>query len=152
MSATILPGEAVTRAEPPSLSVGPIGWARTNLFNNWWSTAVTLALGYLIVRWTIGFIDWGLIHAVWTVPERAPGLPNANACLVAKETGACWAVIADKWRFMMFGRYTFAEQWRPGICIGLFIALYVVSAMRRFWRWELAIVWLATLTDRKSVV
>ena len=145
MSATTLPGESVSRAQPPALTAGPLAWMRTNLFNNWWSTAISLALGYLIVRWTIGFIDWGLIHAVWTVPERSPGLPNASACLAVKGEGACWAVIADKWRFMMFGRYTFSEQWRPGICIALFIALYVVSAMRRFWRWELAVVWVATL-------
>ena len=99
----------------------------------------------MLGRWIIGFIDWGLIHAVWSVPERAPGLPDAKACLDAKGIGACWAVIGDKWRFMLFGRYTFGDQWRPAVCIGLFIGLYIVSAMRRFWRWELALVWVATL-------
>ena len=46
---------------------------------------------------------------------------------------------------MLFGRYTFDQQWRPGIVNLLFIGLYVVSAMRRFWRKELLIVWVVTL-------
>ena len=35
---------------------------------------------------------------------------------------------------------------RPGVVNLLFIGLYVVSAMRRFWRKELVIVWVVTLT------
>jgi len=144
MSATTLPA-SVPRDRPPLLSAGPVAWMRANLFNSWWSTAVTLALGYLLIRWAIGFVDWGLIHAVWTVPTKANGQVDASACLAAKGTGACWAVVADKWRFMMFGRYTFEDQWRPAICIALFIALYIVSAQRMFWRWELGLVWVGGL-------
>ena len=55
-------------------------------------------------------------------------------------------MIADKYRFILFGRYPYEQQWRPAICIALFIGLFTVSAMRRFWRRELALIWLATLT------
>ena len=37
------------------------------------------------------------------------------------------------------------EQWRPATCIVLFLLLYVVSAMRQFWRKELALLWIITL-------
>ncbi len=59
--------------------------------------------------------------------------------------GACWAVIGDKYRFILFGRYPFAEQWRPAAVVALFIGLYAASAWRRAWRRELALVWVGTL-------
>jgi general L-amino acid transport system permease protein len=132
--------------QPPTVLIGPWAWARTNLFNSWLSTAVTLAIGYILIRLTVGVISWGLINAVWTVPVGANGTVDNTACFAVKGIGACWAVIADKYRFMLFGRYPFDQQWRPAICIALFIGLFIVSAMRRFWRRELALIWIGTLT------
>jgi len=132
------------RARPPSSVGGPVAWARANLFGSWWSSAITLLLGYLLVRWGIGLIDWAAIHAVWTVPYPN-GQPDTTACRDAKGVGACWAVVGDKWRFVLFGRYPYELQWRPGVCIALFIGLFAVSGMRRFWRRELALVWVGTL-------
>lgn len=131
------------RERPPASVYGPMAWIRANLFNSWLSTAVTLALGYVLVRIAIGAIDWGLINAVWSVPAGAVG-PDATACKAAG-AGACWAVIGDKWRLILFGRYPYDQQWRPAICVGLFIFLYVLSAYRRMWRKELAYVWIAVL-------
>ena len=39
-------GGVAARERPPAGTVGPIAWVRTNLFSSWWSTAVTLALGW----------------------------------------------------------------------------------------------------------
>ncbi len=137
---------AAARTQPPSSVVGPWAWLRANLFTSVTSTAVSLLLAYVIVRFAISFVDWGFVHAVWIVPtNEATGQADSSACLNVKGTGACWAVITDKWRFILFGRYPFAEQWRPAICIALFIALYAASAMRRFWRKELLFVWVGTL-------
>jgi general L-amino acid transport system permease protein len=135
-----------TREAPPRGTTGAWGWARTNLFGSWGSTAITLALGYIILRALLAFVDWAIVNAIWTVPYNAQGVPNTGVCLTAKPPGACWAVIADKYRLILFGRYPYDEQWRPAICVLLFIALYVVSAMRRFWRKELALIWIVTLT------
>ncbi len=133
------------RERPPVGTVGPVAWARENLFGSWLSTAVTLVLGYLLLRWCAEFISWALIHAVWSVPETSTGQPNTAACQAAQGTGACWAVIGEKYRFILFGRYPFDQQWRPAICIVLFLGLYTVSGMRRFWRRELIYIWVATL-------
>ncbi|UFN48871.1 amino acid ABC transporter permease [Roseomonas sp. OT10] len=132
--------EAAPR-NPPALAVGPVAWVRANLFSSWINTAVTLLLAYLIVRWTIGFIDWAFVNAIWSVPSN-----QTQACRDLKGVGACWAVITEKHRFILFGTYPFEEHWRPAVVCLLFIGLYIVSAMRRFWRWELAVVWLVTLT------
>jgi general L-amino acid transport system permease protein len=126
--------------------LGPWAWARANLFGSWWSTAITLALGYLILRVVFGLVEWGLVHAIWSVPYSDTGAPDTTVCQDAKGIGACWAVIADKYRLIVFGRYPYDEQWRPLIAVLLFIGLYAVSAMRRFWRKELILIWIGVLT------
>jgi general L-amino acid transport system permease protein len=143
--ATAAPGDIPARERPPSSVAGPWAWARANLFGSWWSTAITLVLGYLILRFAVGFISWAVVHAVWSVPYDAEGRPDNAACQNAKGIGACWAVISDKYRLILFGRYPYDEQWRPALCVVLFVGLYVVSAMRRFWRKELALIWIVTL-------
>jgi general L-amino acid transport system permease protein len=149
MSASAPPAHQVgqpRREPPPSLIAGPLAWMRANLFNSWLSTAVTLALGYIVLRAGFAFIEWGVVHAVWTVKLTPAGTPDPTACRAAQGVGACWAVIWDKYRFIAFGRYPYDEQWRPLIVIFLFIGLFVVSGMRRFWRKELALIWIVTLT------
>ncbi|MBO1074936.1 amino acid ABC transporter permease [Roseomonas marmotae] len=129
---------------PPISVAGPVAWLRTRLFSSWWSTAVTLALAYLIIRWTMGLVDWAFVNAIWSVPVTN-GQAQTQACRALDGSGACWAVITEKHRFILFGTYPYDQHWRPLLCILLFIGLYVVSAMRRFWRPSLALIWLATL-------
>ena len=138
-------GAIAAPALPPATERGPFGWARKRLFGSWLSTAVTLALGYLVLRLAWGFFAWGVLHAIWSVPYSAGGVADASVCRQALGVGACWAVIGDKYRFILFGPYPYTEQWRPLICIGLFVALYIISAMRRFWRRALAAVWVVIL-------
>jgi general L-amino acid transport system permease protein len=138
-----VPTEAREQAKADAIS--PWAWARTNLFGSVWSTAITLALGYIIVRVLFSLIEWGLVQAVWTVPYGPTGIADTAICQNVKGVGACWAVLTDKYRLILFGRYPYDEQWRPAIVVLLFIGLYVVSGMRRFWRKELVLIWIATL-------
>ena len=55
-------------------------------------------------------------------------------------------MIGDKYRFILFGPYPYEEQWRPALCVALFIGLYVASGMRRFWRRELLLIWAVALS------
>lgn len=139
LNASAKVAEAAPRSAPIT-QIGFVGWLRANLFSGWLSTAVTLALGYFIIRWAIGFVDWAVVNAVWSVQNN-----QTQACRDLRGVGACWAVITEKHRFILFGTYPYEEHWRPALCILLFVGLYIVSAMRRFWRKELALVWIATL-------
>lgn len=139
------PATAVNQRAPAAIrGRSPVAWARANLFNSWPNTAVTLVLLYLVVRWLLGFFDWAVLNAVWSVPHTPAGA-DTSACRDARGVGACWAVIGEKHRFILFGRYPYEEHWRPALVVLLFIGLYAVSAMRRFWRKELVLVWLLTL-------
>ena len=128
-------------AAPRSPSGGALGWLRANLFSSWLSAVVTLLLLLLIGRALYGIVQWGVVNAIWWVPDN-----QTQPCRAIRGVGACWAVVTEKHRFILFGTYPFDEQWRPAVSIFLFIALYAVSAMRRFWRKELVLVWLGALT------
>ena len=138
------PLPAPGRARPGVAGAGPWAWARARLFGSVASTVVTLGLGYLLVRLVWSLFSWGVLHAVWSVPFKG-GVADTSACSAAAGVGACWAVVADKGRFILFGLYPYAEQWRPAVAVALFIGLFVVSGNRRFWRRELGLIWVGTL-------
>ena len=78
----------------------------------------------------------------WAVTE-AVFAPDANACQAARGVGACWGVIVEKWRLIVFGRYPFEAQWRPEVATLILLALVVASCLRPFWKPWLALLWLA---------
>ena len=142
-----IPAAPIASRPPPlSAGAGPLGWARVNLFSSLGSTIITIVLAALIAWWGFRFVEWALVHAVWSVPANTDGAPNTDACRAAAGIGACWAVIGDKYRLIMFGRYPYDEQWRPALVCLLFVSLYAISAVRLFWRRELILFWVATLT------
>jgi general L-amino acid transport system permease protein len=132
-----------TRAPPERL--GGVGlWLKTNLFSSIPSSIVSLILLAVIIWVGWDLLSWGVIHAVWTVPQGANG-PDTAACRAEIGIGACWALIPEKFRFIMFGFYPYDEQWRAAIVVVLFLGLFIASANRSFWRKELLYVWLAAL-------
>ena len=138
--AAVLPA----RSRPAGQAGGLAAWLRANLFGSWASGLATVVFGALLLRYGVAFFQWAVVNAVWSVPEGAGG-PDTSACRAVQGVGACWAVITDRYRFILFGRYPFAEQWRPAAAVALFIGLYAASAWRRAWRRELGLVWLGTL-------
>jgi len=126
---------------PPLLPHSPWTWARTNLFSSWLSTALTLVLAFLIVRGVFGFVQWAFVNAVWWTPDNQSG-----PCRAVRGVGACWAVVTEKYRFILFATYPFDQQWRPALAVAIFVALFLVSSLRRFRRKELFLVWIAALT------
>lgn len=101
----------------------------------------TLGLGALlaVAGWKV--LDWAVLDAVF---GPTPTLDASQACR-AEGAGACWAVIGDKLRLILFGLYPYDLQWRPGLACVLMIALYAVSVQRAFWRPALAGLWVVVL-------
>ncbi|HYD56077.1 MAG TPA: amino acid ABC transporter permease [Burkholderiales bacterium] len=108
---------------------------RDNFFSSWPNALLTLALGAAFLAVVPRFLDWALISAVWSGPS--------SACRAAE--GACWAYVNEKQRFIFFGTYPYDEHWRPAVATAVLIGLWVFSALRRFWKAWLAVVWFAGL-------
>ena len=139
------PIEGVPEAQPrgPKFEPrNPITWLRSNLFSSWWSAVATLLIAFVLFKAIIGIVEWGVINAVWWVPNN-----QSQACRALRGSGACWAVVTEKHRFILFGTYPFEQQWRPALAIVIFVALFAVSGMRRFWRIELILIWLGALAS-----
>jgi general L-amino acid transport system permease protein len=120
---------------PRPVTAGPLAWLRANLFNSVPNTILTLAALYLLAVTIPPVIRWALIDAVWHGE-------SGRAC---RSGGACWAFIAEKGRFILFGRYPYAEHWRPLFTVVIFIAMILASCDRRLWGRRLVILWLAGL-------
>lgn len=120
----------------PVNSEGPLAWIKSNLLADWKTSLGTLVIGGLLLWLLPQAINWAFITASW--------VPNYEACH-AEGVGACWGVISEKYRIILFGRYPYEEQWRPLIATILLTGLLVVSCMRSFWKAWLPLLWLAVL-------
>jgi general L-amino acid transport system permease protein len=120
----------------PTNTEGLIPWIKTNLFGNWISTLTTFVVGALLLYYVPQFINWAIITSTTVA--------NADACR-AEGVGACWGVIREKFRLIIFGRYPFEEQWRPLVATLLMIALLVMSCTRAFWKKWLVLLWIVVL-------
>jgi len=108
-------------------------WLRENLFSSWPNAMATLVILWLLWRLVPPLVDWAFLDAVWSAPDSRP-------CR-AQGAGACWALITERHRFILFGTYPYEQHWRPAIGILVLLALYASSALRRFWRPALALAW-----------
>jgi len=110
-------------------------WVRANLFNSIGNSIITIVFGSfaLWVLWNI--VKWGVIDAVWVAP-------NMRACQAAG-TGACWAFVGEKWRFILFGRYPYEEQWRSALVTLILFGMTGASFVPKLWRLEMVYAWVA---------
>jgi general L-amino acid transport system permease protein len=118
---------------PRPVTSGPLAWLRANLFNNIPNTILTLIALYLLAVTIPPVIRWALVDAIW----------HADSGRACHTGGACWAFIAEKGRFILFGRFPYEEHWRPLSVVVIFIAVILASCDRRLWGRWLALLWLA---------
>lgn len=127
--------EAARRA-PPAIARGPLRWLSTNLFSSVNSTLLTVLIIVALVLILPGLFGWAVTDAVFYSAD-------GSACRQAK--GACWAVVAEKHRVILFGTYPYEEHWRGWLVIMLVVALAVASSFRRLWSVRLFLAWLVTM-------
>ena len=118
------------------LDIGVLAWARRRLFSSVPNAIISILLLWLAFMVIPAIVDWVLLSAV----VDAEG---TRACR-AIDNGACWALIVEKHRLILFGLYPYDEQWRPLIVVGLFLALIGISCSRRFWNLSLVPIWVTS--------
>lgn len=111
-------------------------WLKANLFA---SPAHTLAT--ILAIWFLAFsipalVEWAVVNANWVAD-------TGKECHQA--AGACWSFLTHKYRMILFGIYPFDEQWRPMLVSLLLIVLIVYSAIPKFWKKSLVVVWVVVI-------
>ncbi len=112
------------------MTISPAGLNKTFLdrirerfFYSSQATGITVVSCFVLALVLWHLVDWGLVDAVF----RA----DPEACY--KASGACWGFVTEKWRLIIFGRFPYAEQWRPAVATCAIVLMLVVSACPRFW-------------------
>ena len=127
----VMPTGERRQLAPPVLDTGAMGWMRKNLFSSW-ANGITTVVLIVAIGWLLSwFLDWALFTATFTAP-------NGQAC---RGHGACWALIHEKYRYIFFGSFPYAQHWRPLLAVVTMLAMLVSSADRRMWNSRLIWIW-----------
>ena len=105
-------------AIPPVTERGVVKWLRENLFSGWLNSILTVlavvSLYYLIT----GSAPW-VTNGIWT----GDSLSDCRAALNGA-SGACWAILVERWNQFIFGFFPNTLYWRPTTAFALmFVAL-----------------------------
>lgn len=108
---------------PPVSERGAVKWVRENLFSGWFNTLLTLAAVATVYYLARLALPW-LLHGVWTASSLNECRTNIADNFGPDASGACWAVIHERWHQFIFGFYPPEQWWRPILDFALlFVAL-----------------------------
>ena len=127
--------QTVEELKPPVTSVGVIGWVKSNLFDGWFNSLLTIVTIYFLWKIIPPLIQWAFVDSVW----------NTTGAVCRDTDGACWSIIAKNFRFILFGFYPYDEQWRPLIAMLILFGLLFYSRDRNHWTKYLGYSWIAGL-------
>lgn len=122
----------------PVRTLGPGAWLKRNLFQDWKNALATLLAAALLIHIAPALFDWAVVHAVFSADNAA-----CRAARSAEHAGACWGVIAEKYRLILFGRFPFEAQWRPLLATLLLLVMLAASCRPRCWNRRLFPAWVA---------
>ena len=132
---TAITGSA-PRRPPPVPDTGPVAWAKANLFDGAQNTILTLLALWAVFVTLPELARWAVFDAVWQTDDP-------SACREA--AGACWAVVQEKHRVMLFGTFPYDQHWRGALAILIVCAMAVISGFKRFWSYWLFGAWIAAM-------
>ncbi|SFM88614.1 amino acid ABC transporter permease [Thermodesulforhabdus norvegica] len=113
----------------------PLEWLQKNLFNTWYNSLLTVIV--LLILWEVvpPFFRWAFLDSAWfTSPE-----------ICRDSGGACWSIITQNIRFIIFGFYPYDQQWRPLLAMLILFGILAYSRDRRRWNRNLLYVWAVAL-------
>jgi general L-amino acid transport system permease protein len=123
------------KIRPPVVEVGAIGWIKTNLFNGWFNSLLTIVTLFVLWKTVPPFIEWAFFDSNW--------ISTGEECRAAE--GACWSIIPANIRFIIFGFFPHEMQWRPLIAMIILVSLLFFSQDRKRWKKSLAYAWVVGL-------
>ncbi|MDW4549762.1 amino acid ABC transporter permease [Defluviimonas sp. D31] len=133
---SMLPAE-----HPPAMETGIIKWLRENLFSGPLNTILTIIGLVAIYSILAGIMPW-LFRSVWVADSLGECRSIITATFGEGATGACWAVIRERWTQFIFGFYPSHLYWRPVLA---FLLLLVALAPVLFAHLPRKLLWFSIL-------
>jgi len=123
---TFVRAEMINAQAAPVSQRGVVRWLRSNLVSTPLDIILTIIGILLVIAIVPPFVNWALIDAQWTGPDRSVCATVAQGGVQPEQwSGACWAFVNAKFEQFMYGRYTFDERWRVNVVAALFVLLLI---------------------------
>ncbi len=113
--------EMVPPRAAPTSGIGPIRWARENLFSGWLNSALTI-VSVLAIWWLLSHVWPWFARSVWNAGSLSECREIIKATWGEDASGACFAVIRERWNQFLFGFYPRELYWRPTLTFALMFA------------------------------
>jgi len=108
----------IPEQEPPLAEKGVVKWIRENLFSSWLNAILTVISLYVVWTFVSHLLPW-FANSVWTAGSL--GECREVLAISGGESGACFAVISDRWLQLLFGFYPSDLYWRPILTLMLLV-------------------------------
>jgi len=132
------------RPPPPTERIPVLRWIKENLAQTPFNMLVTAICLVVLFYALPSFLEWGVIDATFFATDH-------TVCREA--TGACWAVIGEKHRPMLFGVYPYEEHWRLLTAVIIYISAVIMTMIPLFWKYRILVpVWLFTLASTLTLM
>lgn len=106
--------EQIPPSPPPASAVGPVKWIRENLFSGIVNSVLTLLSIAFVAVLLYEMVPW-FWDSSWHPEEM-----SLKGCR-AEASGACFAVLVERFWQFIFGFYPVEHYWRPTLAFALLI-------------------------------
>jgi general L-amino acid transport system permease protein len=110
--------EMLGEQEPPLGETGILKWMRENLFSSYGNGALTI-ISVVFLYYVLNFILPWMFQSSWTANSLGECREQIAAAYGEGTDGACWAVIRERYKQLLFGFYPSDLYWRPIIAFFL---------------------------------
>lgn len=105
----------IPASPPPSNAVGPVKWMKDNLFSGVANSILSIVSIVLIIFLAYEIIPW-FVDSSWTAGSLAECREQAS--------GACFAVLVERFWQFIFGFYPAELYWRPTLAFVLLVVAF----------------------------
>jgi general L-amino acid transport system permease protein len=97
-----------------------VRWLRENLFSGWLNVLLTVLATWLL--WVVlrDALPWAW-RGIWRADNVAECRAIRDELYGPGVPAACWAVITERWRQLVFGFYPAGELWRPPLALAIYL-------------------------------
>ncbi|NIY99478.1 amino acid ABC transporter permease [Salipiger sp. HF18] len=106
--------------EPPLSQSGAYKWMRENLLSTPLNVILTLVSVWLIYSVLSHVMPWA-VFGIWDASSLSECRTIRDELYGADANVACWAVISERWKQLLFGFYPPEHYWRPVLAFVLFL-------------------------------